>query len=131
VWRTKGVVFGGADGMIYENWNFEGQGTGNWVVGDLGSSIGAIAGDGLGYRSLVGAGTDVYRRDVNTLQQWEVLADLVGAHSSSSTATSVMALDYGNGQVEEGVNFFVGVTDTGETFLLAKCDVCLGDCLTA
>lgn len=122
VWRSKGVAFGGADGMIYENWSFEGTGTGNWVVGDFGSSVGALVGDGLGYRSLAGVTTSLYIRDLNTLQQWETLITQTG---------NITALDFGNAMVEEGVNFFVGVTDTGETFQVAKCELCLGDCLTS
>ena len=116
-----GVAFGGANGNYYEAWDFEGLGVGTWVTEIFGAgTIGAIIGDGRGYRTFIGHGDDIVRRSVLTEQQWEVY--------STALVGDITALESAGALVDEGANYFIGVTDTGETFKITKCNLCLEGC---
>jgi hypothetical protein len=121
LWRSGAPVFGGADGFIYENWNWSGVGTGAWVSNDFGAStIGALAGDGRGYRNIVAHGTDINRREIKTNMDWEVF--------NTTPAGNYTAIAVGKPLQDEGVNYYIGVTDTGETVQIAACSICFEGC---
>lgn len=113
-----GVTFGGADGMVYESWDFVGAGDGTWKTSALGTGVvGAIAGDGTGYRTIIGHDTDVVRRSVLTEQYFEVFTNnLTGVITDIAVGESL---------ADEGSNFFLLVTDAGEMVSVAKCVMCL------
>lgn len=124
VWRPGAPAFGGADGYLYENWNWDGAGTGVWVATNFGAttSIGALAGDNKGYRGLAGVDNNIYRRSVATKQQWVYFNGVTGNFTK---------LVPGYPLPDEGISYFLGVTDTGETARIAKCELCFDLCATS
>lgn len=122
VWRPGAVAFGGADGYIYENWDWSGVGTGTWAAASFGAgtSVGALESDGKGYRCLAAVDEVIYERSVYNKQQWTVLdATLTG---------NITKLIAGYDLPDEGTNYFLAATDTGELARVAKCVLCFESC---
>lgn len=124
VWRPGAIAFGGADGYLYENWDWSGLGTGAWVPTSFGAgtSVGALESDGEGYRCLAGVDNVIYERSIYRKQQWEVLDDTL-----TGDVTKIVA---GYNLPDEGTNYFLATTSnaTGELARVAKCDLCFETC---
>lgn len=104
------VAFGGADGKFYESFRAD---TDNFVVNNtFGSGIGAIAGDGLGLRVIVGVGAGLYKRDVISLMDFEAITETL-----TGNVTAIVPGDHSG---DEGTNFYWIATDTGEVAKLAS-----------
>jgi hypothetical protein len=111
-----GVAFGGANGNYYETFGFGDAGS-TWYTYSLGTDpVSAIATDRLGYRVIANSGVEVYLRDINTQQNFVSLTTLTG------DLTELVA---GKKLLDEGTNYFIGVTDAGETVRIAACNICL------
>ena len=112
------VSAGSSLGLFVENFAYE---SGNaWVLSEsFPSAVFASAGDKFNYRTLIGSGTDLNIRDGNNYQVTEDLATLVG---------NITAISEGKNLLDEGTNYFMLVTDTGETVLLTQCGICFDAC---
>jgi hypothetical protein len=106
-------------GALYENFGVvAGK---DWIqTGAFGSAVYGAAGDSRNYRTVAGAATTIFLRDLNTLQSFEEFTTLAG------NVTQIFApapLE------DEGESYFVVVTDTGETIVIRECGICLsGGC---
>lgn len=114
------VAISGADGKIYESFD-DGE---TWeATSDLGASpVHAILGSAIGaYRTVAGAGTSLWQRDVFRKQAWEA----VTAGSADTFTGDVKGGAAGDPLAEEGNGYYVFVTDDGEIVELSNCNLCI------
>lgn len=115
------VVFGGADGHIYENYTADNLSSSYTKIAIAASNvvIGALAGDQYGYRVLAGAGAALRKREALTNQNWQTVSPFAG----TGVINQIIA---GSPLLDEGVNYFLAVTADGNLVQIATCNLCIG-----
>lgn len=104
------VVIGGANGKIYQYFG------NTWEASTLGSTaVNALVGDGFSMRVLAGVDTDVFLREALTEQKFE----------KQFTVGAITSFVAGTPLIDEGVNYFLVTTATGQLVQYAACNLCL------
>ena len=110
-------AIGTATGLLIENFDVSGDVTDWNQTGAFTNGVHASANDPFNYRTLVGQGTDLELRDINSQQNFEDFGlALVG---------NITEIREGYPLRDEGTNFFIVVTDQNEVAVASQCGICL------
>lgn len=115
VTAKNSVGVGFSNGTFYENFTYNKDGS--WRDSATRTNpVLASNGDNYNYRTLLASGTDLEIRDGNNDQIFENILTATG---------NITAIREGKPLLEEETNFFIAVSDVGETFLITQCGICL------
>lgn len=115
------VVFGAANGRIYENFTANDLSSAYTATAIAGNAVNvlSLAGDGYSLRTLSAIGDSFRKRDVLTNQAWATAEDITGYTGNITRIKAGKALS-----ADEGVNFFYLLYSDAMLAKVSACNLC-------